>query len=100
MLSKDERQRLHEIERQFADENPQYVDQFAKVRKAKRPHHYLAWAVFVVSMVVMTSAAGLYGTITVLVATFFAIALAPVWKRHAASEKQASQHDPDHRSFY
>lgn len=94
MLSKNERERLHEIERQFADENPQFVRKFKKVPAIKRVHHVLAWAFFALAMFTMTSADGLYGSITVLVITFIVIAVAPVWRRHAERDKQlhASEH--------
>lgn len=94
MLSKNERERLHEIERQFADENPQFVKKFAKVPALKRIHRILAWSFFALAMFSMTSSAGLYGAITVLVITFIVIAVAPIWRRHAARDRQihASEH--------
>ncbi|GAB3561083.1 DUF3040 domain-containing protein [Spelaeicoccus albus] len=100
MLSKDERQRLHEIERQFAGEDPQLAHEFAKAPIPGRFRRILAWIFFALSMFVMTLAAGLYGAITVLVVTFAVIALAPAWRRHVAREQQLSRTDYDNRSFH
>ena len=91
MLNKNERERLNEIERRFAEDSPEFARKFKRVPAVKRSHRILGWVIFVLAMVLMTAAAGLYGSITVLVITFVVVAVAPTVCRYFAADEQTRE---------